>query len=308
MNKGLKIFCFGLATCAMASGVALVAGCKNGEAEKKDGISVSTSFEDDYYQGQDLDVTGGVLAYTKDGETVNVNITADMVSNFDSSKLGQSAMTITYEGYTTTVNYTVKETGLVGKTFSNKDQTAVSGGMTTFCFFPSYDTLVMGHPTGGSTNVSIQYKPVVEDGELTLVGRLVVPGQFGENTLAISSISNITESGFREELSAYSLDENGNAGTCLDTSIDQYGIVTNGSLSEVSDNLYVIAYPNKTEYKAGEELDVTGCYILSVKDGNWTIVALTEDMVTRFNRVDDSFNMIISYNGQTTTIICTVSE
>lgn len=109
MKKGLKIMGFGLAVCALVPGVVLGVGCgdKVDDGIKvEDGISVS-GLIGSYYQGQDLDVTGGLITYTKNGATTFVNIRSDMISNFDSSEVGSSTMTITYAGYQATVDYSV---------------------------------------------------------------------------------------------------------------------------------------------------------------------------------------------------------
>ena len=56
----------------------------------------STNHKILYYAGEFLDVTDLTIEVTKsDGTTKNINVTADMVSGFDSSKLGKQTLTIT---------------------------------------------------------------------------------------------------------------------------------------------------------------------------------------------------------------------
>lgn len=316
MKKGLKILCFGLATCAIVPGVILGVGCGAGEPEAKDGISVSTSFINDYYQGQDLDVTGGVLAYTKDGETVDVNITSDMISNFDSSKVGSGSMTITYEGFTTTVNYTVKETGLVGKVFSDIAYYTELGQSIehNVVFFPTYDTIFM-YASSGFNKYTVSYKPVVDDGKLTIVATATLSTWSGE-FLVEHIFSNMTETGFDMRLNYYWAEDSDYTGAHagdFDTFVEsEFLPATNEAFPDAEEGLYVIVKPNKTEYKAGEKLDVSGCYILSIKGEDWITTALTEDMVKSFstggNNYDTPLDMLISYNGQRTTTQYTITK
>lgn len=74
----------------------------------KDEISIYSSFDTEYYVGQDLDVSGGIINYTKDGKTIQVSVTEDMVTGFTSEKAGSRQMVISYEGFTLVVAYEVK--------------------------------------------------------------------------------------------------------------------------------------------------------------------------------------------------------
>jgi len=64
----------------------------------------------DYYVGDTLSVSGGVLTLTySDGSEVTVDLTADMVSGFDSSSAGTKTLTVSYGGFTDTYTVTVSE-------------------------------------------------------------------------------------------------------------------------------------------------------------------------------------------------------
>ena len=63
-----------------------------------------------YQQGEELDLTGAELtAFYSDGTMETVAITPDMVSGYDSIKIGPQALTVTYKGKTTTFVITVEE-------------------------------------------------------------------------------------------------------------------------------------------------------------------------------------------------------
>ena len=72
-------------------------------------LSLKTSFKTDYYVGDNLDVTGGVLSYTVNGNSQDINITANMVSNFNTDTVGNRTLTITYNNLTVQVCYTVSQ-------------------------------------------------------------------------------------------------------------------------------------------------------------------------------------------------------
>ena len=75
-------------------------------------ITVTTPFETEYSVGDELDISGGKITIDYHGRKTNetINITADMVSGFDStSATGEfnRQLTITYLGKSTYVMYSV---------------------------------------------------------------------------------------------------------------------------------------------------------------------------------------------------------
>ncbi|MDO4845139.1 MAG: InlB B-repeat-containing protein, partial [Oscillospiraceae bacterium] len=62
-----------------------------------------------YTEGDTLDVTGLTLEVSKsDGSTETVDVTASMVSGFDSSRIGKQTLTVSYKGFTDTYEVEVK--------------------------------------------------------------------------------------------------------------------------------------------------------------------------------------------------------
>ena len=110
MNKlKSKIVILGLLV-AMLSCLVLLSGCGEASLSEiyvgKDGLPKKVT----YVEGQDLDLTGGVLTTVNDdGTTGSVPLTADTVSvtGFDNAKLGKQTLTVTYNGKTTTFDVTV---------------------------------------------------------------------------------------------------------------------------------------------------------------------------------------------------------
>ena len=63
-----------------------------------------------YVEGESLDLTGGRIQVSYDNGTYRtITMTTDMVSGFDSSKIGSQTLTVTYEGYRVTFNITVSQ-------------------------------------------------------------------------------------------------------------------------------------------------------------------------------------------------------
>ena len=71
----------------------------------------STDAKKDYFEGEELAISGLSLTVTKNnGDSENVTVTADMVSGFDSSTPGTQTITVSYEGFKNT--YSVKVTAI----------------------------------------------------------------------------------------------------------------------------------------------------------------------------------------------------
>ena len=83
----------------------MVSACQKPE----DKITIHTPFKTQYYVGEQLDVTGGILNYTKDGKTTQVAITSNMVTGFSSANAGTFNIVIYYQGLSVLVAYTVNE-------------------------------------------------------------------------------------------------------------------------------------------------------------------------------------------------------
>ena len=70
----------------------------------------STTHKTSYYEGDDINVANlTVEATTAAGKKFTVNVTADMISGFDSSKLGKQTVTITLKGCTATYSVDVND-------------------------------------------------------------------------------------------------------------------------------------------------------------------------------------------------------
>jgi hypothetical protein len=71
-------------------------------------ISVTGTYKVSYTVGEELDLTGMQLKVTFDDNShENIDVTADMLGEYDMSEAGIKTITVTYEGLTTTLNIEV---------------------------------------------------------------------------------------------------------------------------------------------------------------------------------------------------------
>lgn len=104
-----RILAAGLGIGLAVAGAGFLTACGPEATPTPDGISIHTNFDTTYYVGEELDITGGILNYTKDGKTTQVSITDNMITGFSNETAGTRSMVITYQGETLVVSYVVKD-------------------------------------------------------------------------------------------------------------------------------------------------------------------------------------------------------
>ena len=81
-------------------------GCDSDQSS----LEVFNSFKTEYYQGETIDLTDGVLKYTdKEGDVSYINVSSDMIINFNTTTPGNRKMVIIYNDETLEISYVVKE-------------------------------------------------------------------------------------------------------------------------------------------------------------------------------------------------------
>ena len=88
-------------------------------------VKISSKPRTSYAIGEKLDLTGGKLLVTyNNGSKKNVDMTADMVSGFDSSAEGTCTLTVEYEGFSEEYNVTVVKAAVLlnGKAYTDIDK------------------------------------------------------------------------------------------------------------------------------------------------------------------------------------------
>lgn len=123
MTKKVKISFLIIFVLALIAGAVVLTLYLN---NRKDNASItvkSDMIKTEYIIGEELEITGGILDYDSGKETIQVQITKDMISNFSTEKLGSYSMIVTYKGKTTTVSYTVNEGFSLSKLYYAEDIT-----------------------------------------------------------------------------------------------------------------------------------------------------------------------------------------
>lgn len=104
MKKYQKIILASALSAGLCLGGVALAGC----GEKTPTLEVTTEFKAEYYIGETVDVTGGILTYTdKAGNEKYIAIEDDMITGFTTTTEGERSMIITYEDLTILYPYTV---------------------------------------------------------------------------------------------------------------------------------------------------------------------------------------------------------
>ena len=219
----------------------------------------------EYKYGESLDLTGGTIEITKDsGTKETINITKDMISGYNSKKLGAQILTVTYQGLTQ--QFVVKVEDYIA-------------------------SLKIQKPT----KVEYEYG---EDIELTggKVSIIMASGAISESTAMTGAM-----------ITGY----NPKAEGTQTIKVEYKGLQGNFQV-KIEDKIKGISVntePNKTEYKYGENLDITGATIDVVKSSGITTIPVTPNMVSGFSATTPGTQIItITYGGFTTKFVVKVSE
>ena len=219
----------------------------------------------EYKYGESLDLTGGTIEITKDsGTKETINITKDMVSGYNSKKLGAQILTVTYQGLTQ--QFVVKVEDYIA-------------------------SLKIQKPT----KVEYEYG---EDIELTggKVSIIMASGAISESTAMTGAM-----------ITGY----NPKAEGTQTIKVEYKGLQGNFQV-KVEDKIKGISVntePDKTEYKYGENLDITGATIDVVKSSGITTIPVTPNMISGFSATTPGTQIIkITYGGFTTKFVVKVSE
>ena len=156
-----------LASAAMCVCAVLGAGCKK-EVEQIS-ITKSNTPQTVYVQGNDLNLSEGVLTVVIDGEKSEISLTDPEVSvtGYDSTKLGEQTLTITYGEKMTTLKVTV-----VPRIQVVKEEGAYFVGET---FDKSKGDITITYENGETTNVSMDDESITVTGFDSSVANAELP-------------------------------------------------------------------------------------------------------------------------------------
>ena len=219
----------------------------------------------EYKYGESLDLTGGTIEITKDsGTKETINITKDMISGYNSKKLGSQILTVTYQGLTQ--QFVVKVEDYIA-------------------------SLKIQKPT----KVEYEYGEDIElnGGKVSII---MASGAISESTAMTGAM-----------ITGY----NPKAEGTQTIKVEYKGLQGNFQV-KVEDKIKGISVntePDKTEYKYGENLDITGATIDVVKSSGITTIPVTPNMISGFSATTPGTQIItITYGGFTTKFVVKVSE
>ncbi len=179
--------------------------------EKK--LSLVQKFKTEYYVGETLDVSAGILKYIDaDGKATNFAVEEDMVSVFSTEKPGNRKLLITYKEETLTVDYTVKPWDVQNNVYysdvENSDEPSLALYM---CFNKDQNKVIMFNsetapeltPEAQRKSFSMT-KSFDEDGNIIYKIEVQVVQGDESSTSVTYTISNITKDSFKLSIPGFS--------------------------------------------------------------------------------------------------------
>lgn len=290
-----------------------------------------------------LDQKATVIPIMADGTKLTpIPMTKDMISGFNTDSEGSKTITVTYEGKTATFSITVQDPlssikiktlpdkleylygenlNLTGATLEVKKLSGASEIVKiTDSMVSGYDPKKLGEQKikvtyeGTTQEFSVNVKDYIS--KLTVKAPNKVEYEYGEELdLQGGKVSIIMASGKVEEnivmtasmVSGFNKTQEGNQ-----TIKVEYKGLQGSFQVKVIDKVKGITLktePDKTNYKYGENLDLTGATITVVKSSGTYTVKVTKEMVSGYNGKQAGTQVItINYSGFTTEFIVTVAQ
>ena len=220
----------------------------------------------EYLEGKEtLDVTGGQLKLTyNNGTSEVIDLTDDMVTGFDNTKVGKQTLTVTYQGKITTFSVEIVAKSLTGIQITKQPN------KTTYIEGTAFDStgmeLTLTYNNGTSETITFGWQ---EEYDFSSPGQKTVTITYGgkKTTLTVT--------------------------------------VTAKQVTSIA----IASKPNKTTYLEGQELDTTGLKLKvsynngtsEVVTGNWKISGYDKNKVGKQT-------VTVTYQGKTAAFTVTVNS
>ena len=234
-------------------------------------IEVIPPTKTEYKYGENLNLAGSsIKVVMEDGTTQNVNITKDMVSGYNKTKPGQQMITVKYTDEKGN-EFTGYFSVTVGEDYI-KEMKFVSPTKKQYIIGDTLDL------TGGSIT------------EVYASGKL---GNKYELTNSMISGFDSTTSGTKT----------------IKVKFEDNTYTYTVNVQDRTLGISIKDLPNKTVYKKGESLDLTGATLNVIKDSGVTVKNITNDMVSGFDKNKEGYQVItVSYEGFKVTFGVTVQK
>lgn len=295
----------------------------------------------DYYNDEEIDVTGGVItAYYLDDTHENITLTSDMVTDYDHTKTGLQHVTVTFRGKTITFDIMTSQRPEIQDMVlgSGPDQTEFVKG-TAFDFTGAYATVLytngtsenipitLEETTGGNINSSgvqtitfarfgrqVQFEVTVvpvKPVSLTLVHApdktVYIEGQSIDLSGMVVQLK--YNNGKTEAISDYTIEPYENTVGKRDITVSYDEFTATFQVEFVSKSLVslsVTQQPDKQSYIVGEHFDRSGMIVQATYD-NGTTEEITGYEVADLTDTVGWQDLTVSYGGKTTTVRVRVS-
>ena len=234
-------------------------------------IEVIPPTKTEYKYGENLNLAGSsIKVVMEDGTTQNVNITKDMVSGYNKTKPGQQMITVKY-------------TDEKGNEFTGYFSVTVGEDYIK--------ELKFNAPT------KRQYR-IGDSIDLTggYIAEVYASGKLGNKY----ELTNSMISGF----------DSTTPGTkTIKVKFEDNTYTYTVNVQDRTLGISIKDLPNKTVYKKGESLDLTGATLNVIKDSGVTVKNITNDMVSEFDKNKEGYQVItVSYEGFKVTFGVTVQK
>ena len=234
-------------------------------------IEVIPPTKTEYKYGENLNLAGSsIKVVMEDGTTQNVNITKDMVSGYNKTKPGQQMITVKY-------------TDEKGNEFTGDFSVTVGEDYIK--------ELKFNAPT------KRQYR-IGDSIDLTggYIAEVYASGKLGNKY----ELTNSMISGF----------DSTTPGTkTIKVKFEDNTYTYTVNVQDRTLGISIKDLPNKTVYKKGESLDLTGATLNVIKDSGVTVKNITNDMVSGFDKNKEGYQVItVSYEGFKVTFGVTVQK
>ena len=234
-------------------------------------IEVIPPTKTEYKYGENLNLAGSsIKVVMEDGTTQNVNITKDMVSGYNKTKPGQQMITVKY-------------TDEKGNEFTGDFSVTVGEDYIK--------ELKFNAPT------KRQYR-IGDSIDLTggYIAEVYASGKLGNKY----ELTNSMISGF---------DSTTQGTKTIKVKFEDNTYTYTVNVQDRTLGISIKDLPNKTVYKKGESLDLTGATLNVIKDSGVTVKNITNDMVSGFDKNKEGYQVItVSYEGFKVTFGVTVQK
>jgi len=291
-----------------------------------------------YNLNEKLDLTGAKVSVEMASGAIRetVPMSENMITGFDTTKVGAKNLVVTYAGKTANFGINVvdplakvKIHALPIKTnYKYGEKMDLTGGSIEAIrnsgakeIIPMEESMISGFTTNklGQILVNVNYQGMkdsfyinVEDYEKET--KLVPPTkkdyEYGESLdLTNGSIKTIMASGKEKQVkldpSMVSGFDNKKTGTqTLTVNYGEFTQIFDITLKDSLGGIALNSAPNKTKYNEGDSLDLTGATIKAIRTSGTKVMNITKEMVSGYNPNVSGYQVVtVTYEGKTTDFV-----